>query len=445
VTKNEAETAVSQPHHFKPQRLYEKKGFCIMKFNDTLKTVLLAAINCKNNVALIGEPGIGKSSFMEDFAANNLCTKCFTLACNQLADKADLTGARLVPYTLPDGTTAYKTMFYPHQVIADAIDYAQEHKNETPILFLDEINRTTADVTSAALSLTTLRQIGSQKLPDNLIITVAGNDKGNVSSLDEASISRFIKINVEPDADTFLKLDSTLNPYIQKVLAKKPELIFCKSLDTTVTSNNEDEEDEKLSIDDIITDGEGMKQITTPRTIASLSVFLNTLSSTDMMQMLVTPACVEGIENSNEFTEIVVGFVGYTNFTVELIDAIQTDVANNSVASNTVVPDKPACFDELRTKAGTDMVTLQNYINSLPEAMRSKALVYAIYDTNDNRLLIKLLAENMQKLEQTDMVTFVKCNSSGVFTRNNGFGKSNFETFTDETMLGQSFAAIGIL
>lgn len=415
-----------------------------MKFNDTLKTVLLSAIKCKNNVALIGEPGIGKSSFMEDFAANNLCTKCFTLACNQLADKADLTGARLVPYENADGTTSYKTMFYPHQVIADAIDYADAHPNETPILFLDEINRTTADVTSAALSLTTLRQIGSQKLPDNLIITVAGNDKGNVSSLDEASISRFIKINVEPDAETFLKLDSNLNPYITKVLRKKPELIFCKSLDTTVKSDD-DSEDENLSIDDIITDGEGINQITTPRTISALSVFLNNLSQADMMQMLITPASVEGVENSNEFTEIVVGFVGYTNFTVELIDAIQTDVANNSVASNSITPDKPACFDELKAKACTNIDTLRNYISSLSPAMRSKSLIYAIYDNSDNALVIKMLADGMQKLEQQDMVMFVKCNSSGVFNRNAGFGKSNFEVFTDETALGQSFAAIGIL
>ena len=138
----------------------------------------------------MGEPGIGKSSFTEALA-EAMDTKCFVLPVNQLADKADLTGARLVPYEQADGTTSYKQVFFPHQVIMDAIDYAVANPREWPILFLDEINRTTPDVTSASLSMPTMRAIGSIKLPSNLRLMIAGNDKGNVTTLDEASLSRF--------------------------------------------------------------------------------------------------------------------------------------------------------------------------------------------------------------------------------------------------------------
>lgn len=158
-----------------------------MKFNDTLKTVVKTDIKNGLIPMLLGEPGIGKSSWVEDLA-NDLGTKCFTLAVNQLADKADLTGARLIPVKLDNGETTYKQFFYPHAVIHDAIDYANKNPNETPILFMDELNRTTPDVTSEALSIPTLRSIGSIKLPDNLRIITAGNDKGNITSLDEASI-----------------------------------------------------------------------------------------------------------------------------------------------------------------------------------------------------------------------------------------------------------------
>src|SRR5690606_36536525 len=114
-----------------------------------------------------------KSSFVEDLA-KAMDTKAFVLACNQLADKADLTGGRLVPYETAGGETSYKQVFYPHQVIQDAIDYALANPREWPILFLDEINRSTSDVTSAALSLPTLRQIGSISLPKNLRLMIAG-------------------------------------------------------------------------------------------------------------------------------------------------------------------------------------------------------------------------------------------------------------------------------
>ena len=148
-----------------------------MKFNSILTNFVSKDLSVGKVPMLLGEPGIGKSSWTEALAAS-MQTKCFTLAVNQLADKADLTGARLVP-TGTDGN--YKQVFYPHEVIMDAVEYANDHPRETPILFLDEINRTTADVTSAALSIPTMRRIGSIKLPANLRVMIAGNDKGNIT------------------------------------------------------------------------------------------------------------------------------------------------------------------------------------------------------------------------------------------------------------------------
>ena len=53
-----------------------------MKFNNTLSTCIQADID--NNIVplLLGEPGIGKSSWVEDLAAK-MHTKCFTLACTR--------------------------------------------------------------------------------------------------------------------------------------------------------------------------------------------------------------------------------------------------------------------------------------------------------------------------------------------------------------------------
>ena len=219
-----------------------------MKFNDTLMKLIDADIKAGLIPMLLGEPGIGKSSWVEALGQRN-ATKVFVLPCNQLADKADLTGGRLVPI---DGTDEFKMVFYPHAVIMDAIRYAEEHTHEYPILFMDELNRTTPDVTSECLSIPTLRSIGSKKLPKNLRVIVAGNDKGNITSLDEASISRFVLYHVAPDVDTFLGLDANLNPFVKQVLLDHPETIFCKKIRMVAgtTNGQNDDDDDKDDKDD---------------------------------------------------------------------------------------------------------------------------------------------------------------------------------------------------
>lgn len=376
-----------------------------MKFNNILTNFVAKDLAAGKIPMLLGEPGIGKSSWTESLAAS-MQTKCFTLAVNQLADKADLTGARLVPTGNNDG---YKQVFYPHEVIMDAVDYANDHPRETPILFLDEINRTTADVTSAALSIPTMRRIGSVRLPANLRVMIAGNDKGNITSLDEASVSRFVLYRTEPDTQTFLDLSDNINPFIRNVLTKTPSLIFCKSIDVAVANsdaNNDDDDDKKqqtLNIDDIITDGEGMQQITTPRTIMALSDWLNAFDKDEFIQLMATPATVEGIE-TNALMEGIVGHAGYTNFSICVEDEIRNGVNSLSAAAASKTPKAPHCYSEIKQQ--NDMTSLQAYIAGLNEAELSACITYAIYEKVDNRMILLELLKVANKLtpEDTGMI-----------------------------------------
>lgn len=370
-----------------------------MKFNQTLTDFVAKDLKANKIPMLLGEPGIGKSSWTESLAAS-MQTKCFTLPINQLADKADLTGARLVPTGNGDN---YKQVFYPHEVIMDAVEYADKHPRETPILFLDEINRTTSDVTSAALSIPTMRRIGSIKLPSNLKVMIAGNDKGNITSLDEASISRFVIYRTEPDTQTFLELTDSLNPFVKNVLVRNPDLIFCKSIDAADANANLSDDDagcDALSIDDIITDGEGMQQITTPRTITSLSDWLNEFTNEELIQLLTIPTMVEGIE-SNVLMEGIVGHAGYTNFAVQVCEEIRMNVNSVSASANAKMPKAPACYAELKQQP--DMNALQAYIANMNEAELSACIVYAIYEKIDNRVILLELTKVAQKIDPADM------------------------------------------
>lgn len=370
-----------------------------MKFNDVFQDTVEKIINNSKQVPmLLGEPGIGKSSWIEDLG-RKLHTKVFTLACNQLADKADLTGARLVPVETSTGETTYEQVFYPHAIIRRAIAYAIENPHETPILFLDELNRTTPDVTSALLSIPTLRTIGNTDLPDNLRVIIAGNDKGNITTLDEASVSRFVLFPVEPDVETFIQVNTQLNPFVKTVLMQHPESLFCKMVQT-VTSQSDDD-DGMTSIDEILDDGEDMNQITTPRTITGVSNWLNCYDNAALMTLLQETHNRDG-EEVSLLQEIIEGFTGRTNFTKFLMAEIATNLMTVNNQSNVTSVPKPQCYDKM--KQCPDITALNQFISTMSDHDKSGCLVYALYEKTDNKAYINaILASGITTLESNDM------------------------------------------
>lgn len=370
-----------------------------MKFDETLAQCVMKNLKTGSIPMLLGEPGIGKSSWVQALA-DRMRTKCFVLPCNQLADKADLTGARLVPHTDNNGNTTYSQVFYPHQVIHEAIEYAETHPRETPILFMDELNRTTPDVTSECLSIPTLRAIGSTKLPNNLKVITACNDKGNITTLDEASISRFVLYTVVPDVATFLGLDSTLNPFIKKVLENHPETIFGKTINTVATSKKDDDDESEPSLDEILGDDEDMKQITTPRTISGLSRFLNEFSNQELLSLMSQTQIVNGVE-SNMLQEIIFGHTGETLFSIQLLDEIAKGVTTISNQSTALTVPKPACYDNLKSCASMD--DMNAMVAGMSDSERSGCLAFALYEKEDNSRIIRVLAPATASFIRNDL------------------------------------------
>lgn len=370
----------------------------MFKFDQTLMNFVRRDLDNGLIPMLLGEPGIGKSSWLIALA-DLMHTKCFVLACNQLADKADLTGARLVPVQDKNGNTvSYKQTFYPHAVIHDAIEYATNNPRETPILFMDELNRTTPDVTSEALSIPTLRSIGSVKLPENLRVVIAGNDKGNVTSLDEASISRFVLYHVVPDLGTFLSLDANLNIFVKNVLTAHPECLFCKTI-PNVSTGKDDDKDEDVCIEEIIDEGEGMYQITTPRTITGISHWLNSFSNEELMQAIATTYVENGVETS-ALKEGIEGHVGKTAFATLLLAEISNNLANVNNQVNVNIIGKPQCYDNM--KACKDHAELDDFIKNMSNNERSGCLLYALYEKKDNTIYIEALAPTIERFIPED-------------------------------------------
>lgn len=381
-----------------------------MKFTQTLNDVIAIDLDQQIVPALMGEPGIGKSSFVEELA-RSMNTKAFVLPCNQLADKADLTGARLVPTA--DGKS-YSQVFYPHHVVQEAIEYGHANPREFPILFLDEINRTTQDVTSAALTLVTLRRLGSVVLPDNLRLMIAGNNKGNVTMLDEASLSRFALYNVEPDAATLIALlGDSLNEWVKKVLTEHPKLVFQKSAPNTmaVDGSDDDDDDAQTTVADLFDSGEEMLQLTTPRTIDAVSRWLNKVPASTLQEYLATPVSIEG-RDTTLLNEVLEGKVGNTDFCTHLVSNIAASLASGAGSQPAVqAAPKPPVYDQLKGVQTTS--ALNDLLNGLNDREKSGSLLYALYEKADNSRLIGELATVTSKLEPEHTKEFVRLASNG--------------------------------
>jgi len=368
-----------------------------VKFNQTFTDVITADLEAGLTPALMGEPGIGKSSFVEALA-KSMNTKAFVLPCNQLADKADLTGARLVPTA--DGKS-YSQVFYPHHIVQEAVDYALANPRENPILLLDEINRSTPDVTSASLTMETLRRLGSVIFPSNLRMMIAGNTKGNVTTLDEASLSRFVLYNVEPDAATLIELlGSDINQWVKKVLTEHPSLVFEKPAPSGAAFDGADDDDDstQTSMAELLGTGEEMLQLTTPRTISAVNRWLNLMPMSTLQEYISTPVSLDG-RDTTLLNEVVEGKIGNTNFATHLVSNITATLSSGGsgqAATKTVA--KPPVYDQL--KAAPTATALNDLLASLNDREKSGSLLYALYEKADNTRLVRELAAVTSKLEQ---------------------------------------------
>ena len=372
--------------------------------------VVRASILSDTVPILLGAPGIGKSSMIRNLS-NDIDAEVFPIQINQLADRSDLTGQRIdkETYTTPSGETVErsKLSFFPHYTIQQAIDFATEHPNKLSIIFLDEINRASSDITSAALSLSTERTIGGQKFPNNVRIVAAGNDEGNVVALDSASRTRFRFIKVAPDAETLLANVENLNPFIKAVITEFPQLIenygqLSNIISTDPGSANSDPDDEDESFElDFDMDEDGFSQMCVPRTIEYLSKYLNTAILNDSKSSASRASFIQHMEtmpDGKTLLQVVIeGSVGTNDFTNKLLDKmsefyrdlLQTANTSQQSLNNLPVFDK-ASFMQI---ASTGQIDLETQVIENLNA-----------DTRINILTALLLQQNVSQINDNSLV-----------------------------------------
>lgn len=349
-----------------------------------IKNLLIADLKVGLTPALLGEPGIGKSAIIEDLG-RVFKTKVFTLPVNQLGDRSDLTGARITKSENGD----YAQTFFPHQTIMDAIRYATDHPDELPILFMDEFNRTSTDITSAILSFQTLRRVGNHQFPDNLRMIVAGNDNGNVTSLDKASITRFAVYRVKPDIETFLSVQE-LNPFVAEVMRNNPEDLLAPTLQDVIES---DEDEDSFSLSDEFMDDDGFEQQTVPRTITYTSEWLTALglnqSGSDEELKSIQDMLATTTDESDTLLAGLIAHAGHTDFTVHLYESIKSyfnDSVTTSATSKTAVLGKFRPDQEIinQLSRASDTTEVSDLVQTLDDQTKQSLLIW-LFETRSSR------------------------------------------------------------
>lgn len=177
----------------------------------------LNAIATKRPVFIWGQPGIGKSAIVEQFAAEQ-GLECVSLLGSQLSP-TDIYGSP----QLVDGRTQY----CPPRIIM----------REKPfVLFLDELNGASQDVQKAFYSLIHDHQVGEYHLPDGTIIIGAGNRKWDaaiVNQMSSALINRMVQIHLEVSPNDWLEWaeEEEVHPSILKYIRKHPDQLSMPATD----------------------------------------------------------------------------------------------------------------------------------------------------------------------------------------------------------------------
>lgn len=160
-----------------------------VRINAVPSFVKLAA-KSKNNLLIVGDPGIGKSSVI--LGMQDADTKVTMLTGSSTYEET----VNGIPYR--DGELQKYTK---PSWLADMQEWAEEHPTGMNILFIDEFNTADDQVLKTFLSILTEHKVPTQKdaLPENTVIVAAMNpaDQNNGSEFIRPLASRFITLRIK--------------------------------------------------------------------------------------------------------------------------------------------------------------------------------------------------------------------------------------------------------
>lgn len=168
-------------------------------------------------VHIWGAPGIGKSTLVTAFA-DQVGMDCVSLLGTQLAPE-DISG---VPQIVVGEDGIARSRFAPPDVIA---------RTEPFVLFLDELNGSSAEVQKSFYQIVLDRRVGAYELPPTTIVIAAGNratDQAVVRPMSSALANRFVHIHLKANPSDWLAWAGSagIHPWVFDYIRNRPDHLW---------------------------------------------------------------------------------------------------------------------------------------------------------------------------------------------------------------------------
>jgi len=305
-----------------------------------LRSVLRDCHAAKLNPFVQGQPGVGKSAVVAQYAGEI---------------QAEFIDARLAYYAPQDvqgfpyletDKEGVRTMrlsrpaFWP--------------KTDSPVIALEEFNCATRAVQNVALQLLNDRRVGDHRLPDDAFVVLLGNraeDRVHIEKLSSAVVNRIVNIRVRLDLEDWIKWahGNGVEPIVIAFLRFRPDLL------TTFDGAKWD----------------GVSNFASPRTWEKASAIIAHSSDGEVRRALLNGALGQGA--AAEF----LGFVGIW----EKLPNLDTVLKNSKVAP---MPEDPSvlyatCAGLSKKVKAQTMGNFLEFVGRMPKEFEVFAVKLAIH------------------------------------------------------------------
>lgn len=165
----------------------------------------LIPVSKQRPLLLMGAPGIGKTSIVEQAAREcgiNLVSYTITHHTRQSA-----IGLPFIAHRSYGGKEVSVTEYSMSEIIASVYDQIEQSGVSEGILFLDEINCVSETLSPTMLQFLQYKTFGTHHLPEGFIVVTAGNPpeyNKSVREFDIVTLDRIRRLDVDADLPTFL-------------------------------------------------------------------------------------------------------------------------------------------------------------------------------------------------------------------------------------------------